>query len=141
MMISGSILFAFGIFMTSLSKTFWQLILCQGLLVGISSGLLFIPSISLVSHYFFKKRALAMGLTVVGSSVGGEYLYAFTPLRLYSVTPSTIPRATTELVRGSCGGFIQPQSTSHSIIFRCVLANIFEPPVGVAGIRVSSTLR
>ena len=56
--------------MTSLATEYYQVFLAQGLVVGIGSGLLFTPAISLVGTYFVKKRALATGIAACGSSLG-----------------------------------------------------------------------
>lgn len=45
--------------------------LAQGILGGMASGMLFAPAMTCVSHYFLKKRAVALGVTVSGSSMGG----------------------------------------------------------------------
>lgn len=45
--------------------------LAQGVLGGISSGMLFAPVMTCVSHYFHTRRAAALGVTVSGSSIGG----------------------------------------------------------------------
>lgn len=49
---------------------FSQNFFAQGVGLGLGSGMMFIPSISVVSQYFVKKRALAMTLVAAGSSVG-----------------------------------------------------------------------
>lgn len=67
---AGSFFVILGLFMTSLARNEWEIFLAQGLTVGIGSGLLFVPSVSTVLTYFSKKRALAMGITACGSSVG-----------------------------------------------------------------------
>jgi len=51
-------------------RTILQVFLAQGVTVGIGSGLLFIPSFAIVSTYFQKKRAFAVGIVTVGSSLG-----------------------------------------------------------------------
>jgi len=43
-----------GIFLTSWCKTYWQVLLAQGVCVGIGNGLVFVPSVALASTYFFK---------------------------------------------------------------------------------------
>ena len=48
--------------------------LAQGFGVGIGTGLIFLPAMSVVSQYFMKRRSLAMGIVTTGGSVGGEYL-------------------------------------------------------------------
>ena len=59
--------------MLSLSQPqqFYQVFLTQGLGAGISLAFLFLPSLSVLSHHFARKRALAMGIATSGSSAGG----------------------------------------------------------------------
>lgn len=57
--------------LTSLCTEFYQFLLCQGILLGVSSGLIFAPALSVVAHYFFRKRAMAMSLASTGSPIGG----------------------------------------------------------------------
>ncbi|OQE43348.1 hypothetical protein PENCOP_c003G06762 [Penicillium coprophilum] len=61
----------FGMMMTSICKEYWQLILAQGLCVGIGAGMSFIPSVAIVGTYFSTRRSTALGLAATGSSVGG----------------------------------------------------------------------
>ncbi|RAL08191.1 MCT family MFS transporter [Aspergillus homomorphus CBS 101889] len=67
----GTIMLPFSLMMTSLSTKFWQLILCQGVLLGLSAGCLFVPSVAILPQYFKQKRGLANGLAASGSSIGG----------------------------------------------------------------------
>ncbi|PGH07254.1 hypothetical protein AJ80_08040 [Polytolypa hystricis UAMH7299] len=57
--------------MLSLCKEYWQVLLVQGILMGMVGGLLQFPAFAAVSQYFDKKRAVALGIVVSGSSVGG----------------------------------------------------------------------
>jgi len=52
-------------------QQFYQVFLTQGVGVGISLGFLFLPSVSVISHHFERRRALAMGIAASGSSCGG----------------------------------------------------------------------
>ncbi|KAH8645667.1 riboflavin transporter MCH5 [Xylariales sp. PMI_506] len=70
-LLCGIFFLSLGAFTTSAATQYWQLILSQGICVGIGSGLIFTPSISVVSTYFEKKRSLAIGLTASGSVTGG----------------------------------------------------------------------
>ena len=86
-MIGGSILMVFCLFMISITKpehyyqaciftfpTFTdltnissKLFLSQGLGTGIAVGIMYIPALGLLSHYFQRRRALALGIaTTVG---------------------------------------------------------------------------
>ncbi|THU90454.1 MFS general substrate transporter [Dendrothele bispora CBS 962.96] len=71
--ITGSTIFLFGIFMLSLAQEnqYYQIFLSQGLTMAIGSGIVYIPSSSVVSHHFKQRRALAMGFITTGSAVGG----------------------------------------------------------------------
>ncbi|KAL4933217.1 MCT family MFS transporter [Aspergillus undulatus] len=67
----AAITYVFALMMTSLCTKYYQIMLAQGVLVGISTGLLQFPAFAAVSQYFDKKRAAALGLAVAGSSIGG----------------------------------------------------------------------
>ena len=88
LMIGGFVLFEFCLSMISISKpeqyyqviglyhlqsgavslTHTKLFLTQGLGMGIAIGIMYIPALGIVSHYFQKRRALAIGLaTSVGA--------------------------------------------------------------------------
>lgn len=60
-----------GVFMASLATTYWQLFLAQGICTGIGNGLVFCPSFALLSGYFSRNRALAIGIAASGSATGG----------------------------------------------------------------------
>jgi MFS family permease len=71
LVISGAFLTALGNFMASICQSYWQLFLAQGVCVGLGNGLLFAPTMSVVSTYFQERRALAMGIAACGSMTGG----------------------------------------------------------------------
>jgi MFS family permease len=74
----------FGIFMTSLCDEYWQLFLAQGVCQGIGNGLVFTPTLGLVSTYFLRRRNFAVNLVLAGSVSGG---FAF-PLMAQHLLPS-----------------------------------------------------
>ncbi|OTA94970.1 hypothetical protein M434DRAFT_394186 [Hypoxylon sp. CO27-5] len=69
--VSGLFLVIFGLFMTSLCETYWQVLLAQGICIGVGCGLLFLPSAAILSQYFARRRALALGIQSTGSPLGG----------------------------------------------------------------------
>ncbi|KAI4835305.1 MFS monocarboxylate transporter, partial [Aureobasidium sp. EXF-8845] len=71
LVIIGSVGVLFAIFMTSLCMEFYQIFLTQALVLGVSSAFLVTPSLSTLTKYFRKNRALGMGIVVAGSSTGG----------------------------------------------------------------------
>ncbi|KAJ2720624.1 hypothetical protein GGI07_004504 [Coemansia sp. Benny D115] len=52
----------------------WKLILTQGIVFAIGASLVFIPATSIPAQWFTNKRALAVGIVVAGSGVGGLWL-------------------------------------------------------------------
>ncbi|KAH8894477.1 MFS general substrate transporter [Thozetella sp. PMI_491] len=71
LLISGLFLIVFGQFMTSLCTTYWQVMLSQGIVIGIGMGLTFLPSAAILAQYFSKYRALVLGISSSGSPLAG----------------------------------------------------------------------
>lgn len=70
LLVIGSFLEVFGMFMTSLSTKYWQVLLAQGICVGLGSGLLGLASVGVIPLYFSKRRMIATGIAATGSSLG-----------------------------------------------------------------------
>ncbi|KAI1186431.1 major facilitator superfamily domain-containing protein [Nemania serpens] len=70
----GSLLHVYGLMMTSLSKEYYQIFLSQSIASAIGTSFLFYPTIAAAGTWFKKHRALAFGIMVTGSSVGGVVL-------------------------------------------------------------------
>ncbi|KAL4757377.1 putative MFS monocarboxylate transporter [Aspergillus foveolatus] len=68
---TGAVLELFCIFMTSLCTEYWQLFLAQGVGQGLGCGLMFCPTIALITTYFSKNRSIAIGIVASGSATGG----------------------------------------------------------------------
>jgi len=81
---TGCFLSVLGMMLTSLSTQYWQLVLFQGVLVGVGNGCLFIPSFAVLPTYFVKRRALAVGISQSGSALGG----IFFPIVFRHLVPS-----------------------------------------------------
>jgi MFS family permease len=69
--IAGAVFQLIGIFTMAESTKLWHLFLSQAVCLGIANGLQFCPSMALVSTYFAKRRAFALGITALGSCTGG----------------------------------------------------------------------
>ncbi|KAH7141021.1 major facilitator superfamily domain-containing protein [Dactylonectria macrodidyma] len=67
----GALLQLLGIFLMSISTSYWHLMLTQGVLTGLGGGIFFTPSLALVATYFDRRRGLAVGLATTGNSAGG----------------------------------------------------------------------
>ncbi len=60
--------------MASLSSEYYQLILSQAICSPIGAGMVLYPSFSCVATWFRSRRALALGITASGSSLGGTVM-------------------------------------------------------------------
>lgn len=60
--------------LTSVCRQYYQFILAQGVLGGLTNGLTYTPALTAVGHYFFKRRPLAMGIASSGASISGIIL-------------------------------------------------------------------
>ncbi|KAI6156986.1 MFS general substrate transporter [Pisolithus tinctorius] len=58
-------------FLTAECKQYWQFFLLQGLFTGLFSGIILPQALSVVSHWFCKKKGMALGIVSAGSSLGG----------------------------------------------------------------------
>lgn len=67
---TGAFLVVVGMMTVSLCTEYWQLLLSQGVLVGLGSGCLFVPSIAVLPTYFDTRQSLALGIGASGSALG-----------------------------------------------------------------------
>ncbi|ORY60860.1 major facilitator superfamily domain-containing protein [Pseudomassariella vexata] len=74
LLIIGTITYCFGMMMTSLSTQYYQYFLAQSIVASAGSGAVFNSCTSSTATWFFKRRALAIGLVASGSSLGGVIL-------------------------------------------------------------------
>ena len=103
----GTLFHVFGLMMTSLSSSYFQIFLSQSVCSPLGAGMIFYPAISTVSTWFFKKRAFALGITVSGSSLGGV------------IFPIMVERMVPEV------GFGWAMRTcAFLILFLCIIANL-----------------
>jgi len=68
----GSVIYIFSVFMLSLAEPhhYYQYLLSQGVGMGLGMGAMFLPSLTITSHYFRTRRSVAMGFVIAGSSFG-----------------------------------------------------------------------
>lgn len=105
LLLSGSFLVVFGYMMLSLCHEYWQAMLAQAICVGIGSGLLFTPAVSLLSTWFSSHIGLAVGIASSGSSLGGV-IYPIVLYRL--IGPIGLPWAVRTVAFIALGTIILP---------------------------------
>ncbi|KAK8851981.1 major facilitator superfamily transporter [Apiospora arundinis] len=72
--VAGHGLVFLGMFATSFCTKHYELLLAQGICVGLGCGLLYLPCAAAVGQWFEKRQALAMGMQSVGSPIAGIIL-------------------------------------------------------------------
>jgi len=70
-MLSGSIAYVVMVFLLAECKTYWQFLLCLGVLGGVAGATLTTTSLGVVAHWFKERRGLVQGIAMMGSSFGG----------------------------------------------------------------------
>ncbi|AWU77388.1 hypothetical protein CAS74_002089 [Pichia kudriavzevii] len=81
-LVAGTLLNCGGLYATAFCKELWQFVLAFGLCTGIGGGILMTPLLGVVSHWFWKRRGLALGLANCGN-VSSVYF----PIMLRSLYP------------------------------------------------------
>ncbi|PGH32708.1 hypothetical protein GX50_04490 [[Emmonsia] crescens] len=71
LLIAGTFFHVFGLMMASISTSYYQILLAQGICSPLGAGGIFYASVNSVTTWFFKRRAFALGIVASGSSVGG----------------------------------------------------------------------
>jgi len=67
---AGIVVMACGFLLAALARTFSQVLICYGLLVGAGAGMAYVPAIAVVQRWFVAWRGLASGLATSGVGVG-----------------------------------------------------------------------
>ncbi|TFK21490.1 monocarboxylate permease [Coprinopsis marcescibilis] len=72
LMIASVLLHGIALFMLSLSNpgAYYQVFLTNGVALGAACGITYVPSLGIVSHYFHRRRSVAIGIVSSGSALG-----------------------------------------------------------------------
>ncbi|KAL5536482.1 hypothetical protein ACEPAF_304 [Sanghuangporus sanghuang] len=70
-LIAAAAVMTTGNFLTAECTKYWQFLLCQGFLLGVSSSCIYIPCISTISHWFRYRKPQAFAIITFGVSLGG----------------------------------------------------------------------
>ncbi|KAJ6462101.1 monocarboxylate permease [Mycena sanguinolenta] len=80
---TGSVLIIIGTFLIPVCTLYWHFLLCQGFMIGIGYGLTYGPCVTIITHWWKRKRAFAFGVASSGAAVGG----VFFPVALRNIIP------------------------------------------------------
>ncbi|KAF9960476.1 hypothetical protein BGZ72_006858 [Mortierella alpina] len=79
----GAVIMGAGLIGASFATSLSALYICQGVVLGIGSSLVYLPAVSCPAHWFERYRSIAIGIVVCGSGLGGLVLG---PLTEYLIT-------------------------------------------------------
>jgi len=68
--LAGTTMCVLGTFMTSLAKTYWQILLAQGICTGIGMGVMYLPAVTVVGTYFARKKTMVLAIAAAGGGTG-----------------------------------------------------------------------
>ncbi|KAK3831243.1 MAG: major facilitator superfamily domain-containing protein [Linnemannia elongata] len=74
----GSLIMTAALCLASFATKLWHLYVSQGILFGVGASLVYFSAIAAPTHWFEKKRGLAMGIAASGSGLGGFFLAPLT---------------------------------------------------------------
>lgn len=79
LLVAGSLLEVFGLMMLSISTQYYQVLLSQGICVGLGAGMIFVPSLSAVAVCLDDaRRAKIIGLVSSATGIGIFSTFSFT---------------------------------------------------------------
>lgn len=71
-LVAGMIIMCLGLVATAESETLWHFILSFSVLTAIGTSVAMAPLVSVISHWFLRKRAMACSIATVGGLVGSS---------------------------------------------------------------------
>lgn len=83
LIVPGSIGICLTMFLVGLCTQYWHFMLVFGVLSGLSTSLIFTPSVAAIGHYFMVRRGFATGIATTGGAIGGITF----PLMLEALIP------------------------------------------------------
>ncbi|CAH1233618.1 SLC16A12 [Branchiostoma lanceolatum] len=110
MVMSGGVLAAVGLVISSFARSVTYLLFSLGILTGFAMSLMYSPCLTMVGRYFDKKRATANGIGLSGNGVG---MFALSPLYQvlideYSYHGALLVIAAITLHGCVCGALLRP---------------------------------
>lgn len=66
----GSLVIVTGTLLTSFCAQYWQILLVQGIYIGLGLGMAYMPSIAVIGCYFQRRRSLALAISTTGGGFG-----------------------------------------------------------------------
>lgn len=68
--LAGCLVIVSGTLFTSFCTQYWQILLVQGVYIGLGLGMAYMPSIAVIGCYFKRRRSLALAISTTGGGFG-----------------------------------------------------------------------
>ncbi|XP_076457741.1 monocarboxylate transporter 5-like [Babylonia areolata] len=122
----GSAIACFGFIASTQATSIEMLIVTWGVIGGIGFGMIYLPAIVTVGHWFDKKRAFATGLAVCGTGVG-TFIFAPLSQRLiqeYEWRGAHLIMAGVVLNCAVCGAIFKPLDKVKKVTRQCYQSQV-----------------
>ncbi|KAI7775506.1 mfs monocarboxylate transporter [Diaporthe eres] len=68
--LTGCLVIVSGTLLTSFCTRYWQILMAQGVYIGLGLGMAYMPSIAVIGCYFKRRRSLALAISTTGGGFG-----------------------------------------------------------------------
>lgn len=68
--LAGCLVIVSGTLLTSFCTRYWQILMAQGICIGLGLGMAYMPSIAVIGCYFERRRSLALAISTTGGGFG-----------------------------------------------------------------------
>lgn len=68
--LAGCLVIVSGTLLTSFCTQYWQILIAQGVYIGLGLGMAYMPSIAVIGCYFKRRRSLALAISTTGGGFG-----------------------------------------------------------------------
>ncbi|KAK2611753.1 hypothetical protein N8I77_005077 [Diaporthe amygdali] len=68
--LAGCLVIVSGTLLTSFCTRYWQILMIQGVYIGLGLGMAYMPSIAVIGCYFKRRRSLALAISTTGGGFG-----------------------------------------------------------------------
>lgn len=68
--LTGCVVIVSGTLLTSFCTRYWQILMAQGVYIGLGLGTAYMPSIAVIGCYFKRRRSLALAISTTGGGFG-----------------------------------------------------------------------
>ncbi|KAJ1818126.1 hypothetical protein LPJ75_001526, partial [Coemansia sp. RSA 2598] len=99
----GALVSALALIIASFCNSPWKLLITQGIMFGFGASFLYATGLNLPPQWFAKYRALATGIAIAGSGIGGLWLSFATRAMITNLSWKWALRITGLVIIGVCG--------------------------------------